>query len=552
MDADAVIIGGGHNGLVCAAYLAQSGMRVLVVEARPSPGGCASTVDAVGARVNVCNCDHLAFRTTPIADELGLDAFGLRYLDVDPAQLSVPWNGTRPWYSFHDLDRTLESLRRTHPDEVDNYRRYVKVARPAAELMLEMATQVPTVPHAARRVLERRGDGVRTLLSWSRRSVGDVLSGFFRSEALLAPVVVTGPAVWGLSPETPNTGLGAVGYTLKHIGQVGRPEGGSGSLPNALAASITARGGTIRCGATVSRILADATGVRGVVLDDGTILDAPRVVVACDPTDAFLHWLAPAPSNLGALVAKWRGRPHRDGYESKIDAVLEEVPPLPQHAAAAGDELGVDRAWISTMIVAPTLRELGDAHRLMSDGRIAALPPLFVNIPSVLDPTMRVEGRGDASPAHVLSLEVLFTPYALQEGWARTAQPERWLDLLGGLVGADVRALIRDWRVVTPPVYESDFRMRRGHAPSFAGGPVAALVGRDRELTRYETPLNGLFLTGAATFPGAGVWGASGRNAAHVILAGPRRTPNATARSIVNRVRRPAAVGATAPGAVPA
>lgn len=537
--ADVIVIGGGHNGLVCAAYLARAGMRVTVLEARGAPGGCASTVDAVGARVNICNCDHLAFRTTPIAEELDLAAHGLRYLDVDPAQLSVPWNGTAPWYSFHDVDRTLDSLRRTHPDEVENYRRYVKVAKPAAELMLEMATQVPTFGRAARRVLDHRGDGVRTLLSWSRRSVGEVLSGFFRSEALLAPVVVTGPAVWGLSPETPNTGLGAVGYTLKHLGQVGRPEGGSGALPDALAAAVVAAGGTIRCHATVSRILADTTGVRGVELADGTTFETPRVVVACDPTDAFVHWLSPAPARLAPLVARWRDRPHRDGYESKIDAVLTELPPLPQHEAAGGAALGVAEPWIATAIVAPTLRDLADAHRAMGDGRIVDRPPLFVNLPSALDPTMRVGSR------HVLSLEVLFTPYALAGGWAGSAEPARWLALLDGLLGPEVAGLVHDWRVVTPPVYESDFRMRRGHAPSFAGGPVAALAGRDPELTRYETPLPGLYLTGAATFPGAGVWGASGRNAAHVVLEGRDRPGAArllrragsTAGALVSRAR---------------
>ncbi len=535
MDADAIVIGGGHNGLVCAAYLAQAGMRVLVLEARPTPGGCASTVDAVGARVNVCNCDHLAFRTTPIADELGLAAFGLRYLDVDPAQLSVPWNGAAPWYSFHDVDRTIESLRRTHPDEVESYRRYVAAASPAAELMVEMAGQVPTPLNATRRLLDRRGRGVRTLLTWSRRTVGDVLSGFFRSEALLAPAVVTGPAVWGLAPETPSTGLGAVGYAMRHLAQVGRPVGGSGSLPDALAASIRARGGVVRCGARVTRILADGTRVLGVELDDATVLESPRVVVACDPTDALLHWLTPAPAALADVVRRWKTRSHRDGYESKIDAVLDELPPLPHHVEAHGDALGVTQPWIATTIVAPTLRQLADAHRDMNNGVIAAQPPLFVNIPSVLDPTMRVDANGRATGGHVLSLEVLFTPYALRDGWETATEPRRWIDLLGGLLGTDLHGSIRDWRVVTPPIYETDFAMRRGHAPSFAGGPVAALVGRDRELTRYETPLTGLFLTGAATFPGAGVWGASGRNAAHVILT-ERRRQN---RTPISRRRRP-------------
>jgi phytoene dehydrogenase-like protein len=532
---DTIVIGGGHNGLVCAAYLAQAGQRVLVLESRPHTGGCASTVEAVGARVNVCNCDHMAFRTTPIADELDLASFGLKYLEVDPAQLSVPWNGSRPWYHFHDLDRTLESLRLTHPDEVEGYRRFIAAARPAAELVVEMATQVPTLCNATRRVLDRRAAGVRTLLAWSRRSVGSVLSDFFHSEALLAPVVVTGPAVWGLSPETPNTGLGALGYAMKHNGRTGRPEGGSGSLPAALHASILARGGTIRCDATVTRILADGAKVRGVVLADGTEFDSTNVVVACDPTNAFLQWLSPAPAAIADLVNRWRDRPHKDGYESKIDAVIESLPPLPQHDAARASQLGVDEPWGPTMIVAPTLAELGAAYRAMGEGRMVERPPLFANIPSQLDPTMRV---GGSDGAHVLSLEVLYTPYALRGGWDRSAEPERWLDLLGGLLGTEMLSLVRDWRVVTPPVYETEFRMRKGHAPSFAGGPVAALIGRDKVLTRYETPLVGLFLTGAATFPGAGVWGASGRNTAHVLLAAAERCPS---RFASLRKRLPAA-----------
>ncbi len=142
---------------------------------------------------------------------------------------------------------------------------------------------------------------------------------------------------------------------------------------------------------------------------------------------------------------------------------------------------------------------------------------LFVNMPSVLDPTMRADGD------HVLSLEVLFTPYALAGGWPGSAEPERWLGLLGELVEPGFLDSVRSWRAMTPDRYERELFLRRGHAPSFAGGPIAALAGKDPELTRYETPVAGLFLTGAATFPGAGVWGASGRNAAAVVLRSTER-----------------------------
>jgi phytoene dehydrogenase-like protein len=151
-------------------------------------------------------------------------------------------------------------------------------------------------------------------------------------------------------------------------------------------------------------------------------------------------------------------------------------------------------------------------------GRIAERPIMFANIPSVLDPTMRL-----ADGSHVLSLEVLYTPYALEGGWEQTREPERWLDNFARLVQPGWRDGISRYRTMTPLRYEREFFMPRGHATAFAGGPVAALRGKDRELTRYETPVNGLYLTGAATFPGAGVWGAPGRNAAHVIIENGER-----------------------------
>jgi phytoene dehydrogenase-like protein len=512
---DVIVVGGGHNGLACAAYLARAGLRTLVVEARATVGGCASTVDALGARVNVCNCDHLSFRTTPIADELGLADHGLRYIEVDPGQRSVGWGGEAPWYHFHDVDRTLESLRRTHPGEVDGYRRYLRAARPAAELVLELANQLPTVPNVLRTVAGRRAEGVRTLLAWSRRPVGEVMRSFFTSEALRAPVVVTGPSVWGLSSDTPRTGLGALGWATKHVGRVGRPVGGSGAVPVALAGALVAAGGEVRCGTRVREILLEGGRVRGVAVatpGGDEVVEAPAVVVACDPTDAFLRWLRDPPASAASLLGRWRDRPHRDGYESKVDAVVDRLPALRDRDRAHGEALGVTEEWGPTTIVYPSLAGIADAHRAMGAGAVADRPLMFVNLPSVLDGTMRVGGD------HVLSLEVLYTPYGLRGGWPGSSEPERWLGLLGELVEPGFADGIRRFRAMTPDRYESELHLRRGHAPSFAGAPLAALAGRDPELTRYETPIAGLFLTGAATFPGAGVWGASGRNAAAVVL----------------------------------
>ena len=500
-DHEVVVVGGGHNGLICAAYLARAGLDVVLVEARDEVGGCASTVGALGARVNICNCDHLTFRTTPIADELGLADHGLRYLDVEPAQLSLGWDGEAPWTFHHDVAATLDSLQRSHPGEVDGYRRYVRVARPVAELVLELAGAPPTLPAVTRRVLNRRARGVATLLRWSRRTAVDVLHDFFRSDALLGPVLTTGPAVWGITGEHPRTGMAALGYAMKHVARVGRPEGGSGRLTGAVAASFLAAGGTVRCGRRVTAILCE-NAVRGVELEGGEVVRAGRVVVACDPRRAFVEWLRDPPAKAAGLLRRWSERPQHEGYESKLDAVVAAPPRFP----------GFDGELVPTAIVAPSVAGLRDAHRRMGEGRVADRPPLFVNVPSVLDPTMQVGGD------HVLSLEVLGTPYSLTGGWKGSPEPERWLEALASLAEPGFLDGVRRWRVMTPPDYEREFSLTKGHAPSFAGGPLAALVGRDRELTRYRTPVGGLYLTGAATFPGAGVWGASGRNTAHVVL----------------------------------
>jgi phytoene dehydrogenase-like protein len=333
-----------------------------------------------------------------------------------------------------------------------------------------------------------------------------VLRGFFRSEALLGPVLTTGPAVWGITGAHPRTGLAAAGYAMKHVARVGRPEGGSGRLTDAVAGALAAAGGSVRCGSPVTAVLAEGRRVRGVELAGGEQVRAPVVVVACDPRRALVEWLRDPPAAAQRLIRRWARRPVPEGYESKVDAIVAEPPHFP----------GYEGALVPTAIVAPSVAGLSAGHADMRRGRVADQPPMFVNVPSVLDPTMRVPGRGGG---HVLSLEVLGTPYALAGGWAGSREPDRWLAALASLAAPGFLDGVRRYRVMTPPDYEREFSLVRGHAPSFAGGPVAALLGRDRELTRYRTPVGGLYLTGAATFPGAGVWGASGRNAARVILS---------------------------------
>lgn len=511
-DYDAIVIGAGHNGLVCAAYLARGGMRTLLVEARASVGGTSSSEHFAGATVNICNCDHIAFRTTPIADELGLYDLGLAYENLDPAQVNMVWGpegdtAGSVWAIHHDVEQTLDGLARTQPSEVDSYRDYLAAAIPVVSLILAAANEPPSLGGLTRKVLEKRGRGVSTLFRWSRRSAADVMRSFFSTEAMRAPALLTGPMVWGISPEFSGSGLGAITYAMRHVGTLGRPIGGSGMVGRTVLSAFENAGGVLRTSSPVSRITCDGARVRGVRLADGTEVTAGVVVSACNPHDTFLQWLSDPPPQARDLVDRWRAIPHDDGYESKIDAVTTEVPTLRAVEAA-----GITGHIGATYVISPTIPDMHRAHSLMQRGEILERPGLLANVPTAVDPALAPEGR------HVLSLEALFTPYGFRGGWTSPEEPRRWLDLFASLAQPSFASSITDWRAMTPDRYETEFHMPHGHATSFAGGPLAALRNANPELTRYETPVQGLYLTGAATFPGAGVWGSSGRNAATVVL----------------------------------
>jgi phytoene dehydrogenase-like protein len=282
-------------------------------------------------------------------------------------------------------------------------------------------------------------------------------------------------------------------------------------VPESLRRSFESYGGEVRTGTPVGAITCEGERVRGIELTDGTEITADVVVSACDPHATFLSWLRNPPARAQRLVRRWRAIPRADGYESKIDAVMHEVPRLSLLDDMLAERLGV-RHGAGTTVIAPSLADMHRGVELMRRGEVLERPGLLVNVPTVVDPSMAPAGT------HVLSLEALYTPYGLPGGWAQSTEPARWLDLFAGLCQPGWRDSVDEWRAMTPDRYERELHLPRGHAASFAGSPLAAIRNRNPELTRYETAVRGMYLTGAATFPGAGVWGASGRNAALTIL----------------------------------
>lgn len=511
-DADVIVVGGGHNGLICAAYLARSDLDVMVLESRPAVGGCASTVSDLGARFNICHCEHTLVRTVPVIDELDLAAHGLEYLEPDAGTIFLHHDdAAEPWVQYHEAERTIEGLAAAHRDQVDGYRRYLADALPVAGLILEMARTRPSAFRLTLAALRQRGEGAARLLEWSRNSFAEVFARYFDDWRMTMAAVSAGPTAWGISPEQPGSGLAAASFATRHLVRSGRPRGGSGALTEAVRSSFAAAGGTVRCGARVESLLIRDGVVTGVRLADATELTATAVVAACDPHRVYVDWVGDPPPAARRQVARWRARPVQEGYESKIDAVLSGRPTLRAGTVLGDRNPGLD-VMNPTMVVLPTPEQLAFAHRGRREGFVADRPTLLVNFPSVLDPEMV-----PAAGAHVASIEVLYTPYSLVGGWPGSDEPRRWLDLWADQFEPGALDQVTEWRAMTPDRYESDFEMHRGHTPTFAGTPLAALFGHPQELTRYRTAIAGLYLTGAGTFPGAGVSGAPGRNAADVV-----------------------------------
>ncbi len=511
MDADVIVVGGGHNGLICAAYLALAGIDTLLVEARGDVGGCASTVSDLDARFNICNCDHTMVRGMPVAEELDLGTYGLTYLESEISSIHRFHDGAAPWVFLHDVDAHIDALQQVYPSQVPGYRRYLADALPVAELALEMARTPPSIGRMLGVVARKRAVGAATLLRWSRMSMVEVMGQYFDDWHITMPAVSSGPSVWGVPPSKPGTGMAGAIYATRHLIKTGRPAGGSGALTDAVRASFEAAGGRVRCDSLVERLLVRDGAVMGVRLADDTELRSDRVVAACDPRCVLVDWIDEVPPAARDLVERYREMPVPEGYESKVDAVFTGLPRYRDDAVVESLVPGAD-TLAPTSVIAPSPAQLDEAHVLRHDGRVASCPTFLVNVPTVLDPEMQPNvGQ------HVLSLEVLFTPYALGGGWPASDEPQRWLEVLDGFMEPGGLRIDR-WRAMTPDRYEAEFRMHRGHTPAYSGPPLWALIGRHRETTRYRTPIVGLYLSGAGTFPGAGVFGAAGRNTADTVI----------------------------------
>jgi beta-carotene ketolase (CrtO type) len=503
-----VVIGAGHNGLVCATYLARAGLEVAVVEASDPPGGCIDTRDLPGGRgrLELGAYEHGGIVGSGVAADLELESrFGLRMHRRDEVTLGPCDDGTA--LAFHaSLQRTVEGLAAVvGTDEAQRYRALAGWATAAMDLLrTSEAGPPPTLRELAALADATLGAGGRRLIRDLLAPASNVLRTALRDPRLQG-VIAHWAAHSQQSPADPGTGIGALAIPGGHGVPASRPAGGSQATIAALARALQAAGGTLSVGTPVTAVQLNGGRARCVVAGDEQIAARRAVVSAIDARRLLLDLVGEA--QLPRALADEVQAIHtgsRNVSEIKVDAVIEALPEIPGPP-------GFERSFM----LSPNT--LGDTERAFARIALGELPergPLMIAFPSTLEAGWAPAGR------HVMWLST-FVPWTPTGGRWTPKLTQQAADLAWSwaerALGGPIQAVERR---VTGPL---DWVARNGNAcacPNHVDMSLDQLLGNrpSPSLSRYRTPLRGLYLTGAGTHPGGGITGVPGRNAAAVVL----------------------------------
>jgi beta-carotene ketolase (CrtO type) len=515
---DVIIVGGGHNGLTCAAYLSQAGRRVLVLEANAELGGFVVSGDVPGApgfRMNTFGFEFPFVQLKPsIVDELELSRYGLRWTLPDPHNTYLSPQGTQ-FSLYRDLNKTCGSIARLSKKDAETYRELMTTLMACADVGLPYLADHPTRP-SARTVLElarRARKQRRHLLPGTRlllQTPLEIMDDFEREEmkAFIAMNVATGS--FRPLDEPMNTSILAY-FALLHLVPLHRPVGGAGAFVDALAACVRASGGEIRTFAPVERILHHAGKARGVELQGGEEMLAKEVVAAIDPTSLFTRLLEPdaIPPKVQAQVAKMQVLASGVSH-FKADFAVSRRPTFPGHDVTDDQLAGLS--------FAPSVDYVERLMAGIKRGELADELPFYIAIPSVLDRTLVPDGSDGDS----IAVWVGAVPYNLADGsdWADVKRGyfDRVIDHLeqyspgirDTILGVSIRG---PHDLNNPWVFKGSSRSV-DLIPSQIGPwrPSPALSG-------YETPgIEGLWRSGHGTHPMSGTNGWPGRITARTML----------------------------------
>ncbi len=502
MDYDVIIIGAGHNGLIAGGYLARAGFRIGVFERRHLVGGAVSTEELVpGYRFDYGGSAHTLIRLTPVVDELELTKFGLEYIDLDPF-LVAPSIDDEPLYFFRDVDQTVNELERVMPGEGLAYRRFIHDWKPFAETVKDVFLTTPGPFQIGKKMVLGKGPRVRwkEALKTIARPYGEVVDDYFRSERLKAALVWMA-AQSGPPPTEPITAPFLLWHPLYHDAGIARPQGGSGMLTIALKRQIEAYGGEVHVNAAVDEITLDGRRASGVRVGK-SIYTARAVLSATHAVETFTR-LLPADMRPPGADRLRVG----NGFGAIIRAALNAP------VAYAGSDHPKTR--IGLQLLCRDRKQINAAYGDFLAGRPAADPPIIAMTFSAVDPSLAPPG------GEVLWLWAQYFPYELAEGtWddRGEAVAESIFDAFE-VYAPGTRGKVVEYLFEHPLYLERELGLFRGNVMHLEMSLDQMFCMRPtQEMSKYRAHLAGLYLTGASTHPGGGIMGASGRNAAGVLL----------------------------------
>ncbi|MCV2490123.1 NAD(P)/FAD-dependent oxidoreductase [Geodermatophilus sp. YIM 151500] len=499
-----LVVGGGHNGLVAACYLARAGADVTVLEQADRLGGGSRTEEVVpGHRFDLHSAAHNIINATDIAAELRLADAGLEYLEMDPFSVAVFRNGTV--VRFHrDVERTVASIAEVDADEARRYAAWIRGATPVVTAMRSGidGRRGPGRLAAAAVALARNG-GPMGLAGLLLSPYGKLLAQRFGSDLVRAPVSAFA-AHASAAPDAPGSAVFALWQAFYH--QVGQwhAVGGAQGLADALARRLTSLGGRWRTGAAVRRIHRRGARVSGIELESGERLGADAVLSAVDPGVALLELLDPPLD--GPDAAALRAVTRSNAVQMVVHVATDALPSYP--GGRPGD-------WNGLQSYVDSVAGLADGFAQARAGRLPDDPvPTYAFTPSALDPTLAPPGR------HTVYLACPSAPFRLRGGWA--GQAAGFADRMIATVEARApgfTASITARSVRTPEDMADELRWPGAH-------PMHADISLDqlgpfrptRALARHRTPVAGLVVAGAGVAPVGGIAGVSGRTAARVLL----------------------------------
>ncbi|MDY6783822.1 MAG: NAD(P)/FAD-dependent oxidoreductase [Cyanobacteriota bacterium] len=531
---DVIIIGAGHNGLVCAAYLLKAGYSVTLLEKRSVPGGAATTEEAIpeapGFKFNLCAIDHEFIHLGPVVEELELHKYGLEYLYCDPV-VFCPHPDGKYFLGHQSVEKTAAGIARYNERDAQKYIEFNQYWQRVLGAMIPMFNAPPkslldiagnydiqkiqdlfSVLGSPNKTL----DFIRTMLT----SAEDLVNEWFDEEFLKAPLARLASEL-GAPPSQKSLAIGAIMMAMRHNPGMARPRGGTGALIEALLGLVTHLGGKVLTDQQVERVLIDDGKVAGVRVADGTEYRASRGVISnIDAKRLFLQLIDS--SDADAADPQLRDRLERrivNNNETilKIDLAMDEPLRFIHHDHK-------DEYLIGSVLIADSVKQVEIGHTDPSVGRIPLEDPsMYVVQPTILDPSMAPDGK------HTAWIE-FFAPYNIIGAEGTGLNGTGWTDELKHQVADRVTDKLADY---APNVKTATFA-RRVESPAELGARLGAYKGNYYhvdmtleqtiffrplpEIANYKTSIEGLFLTGAGTHPGGSISGMPGRNCARVFL----------------------------------